>query len=236
MVRSLPALVAILVAVASTATPAAASAAPRIPLDASSPWPEMRHDSRNTGVSPIVARYHGDRPWAFRTGRGIFSTPVIGGDGTVYVGSADTYFYAHPAPTAGCAGGSRPAASSTPPARSPRSTPRLGSAPLTFGSADDEALPRHDARAAAGPASSGPSAPPSRRSRASRSTGGRATSRVGPGGNIYAGQHGRNRVRAAPQRQGPVDVHRRQLGLDDACRSPPTARASGDRSISTSTS
>ena len=40
------------------------------------------------------ARYHGDRPWAFRTGRGIFSTPVIGGDGTVYVGSGDTYFYA----------------------------------------------------------------------------------------------------------------------------------------------
>ena len=54
----------------------------------------MRHDSRNTGVSPIVGRYRGDRPWAFRTGRGIFSTPVIGGDGTVYVGSADTYFYA----------------------------------------------------------------------------------------------------------------------------------------------
>jgi len=61
---------------------------------ATSPWPEMRHDSRNTGLSPIAARYRGDRPWAFRTGRGIFSTPVIGPDGTVYVGSADTYFYA----------------------------------------------------------------------------------------------------------------------------------------------
>ncbi|MBV9916890.1 MAG: PQQ-binding-like beta-propeller repeat protein, partial [Solirubrobacterales bacterium] len=54
----------------------------------------MRRDARNTGASPIVARYHGDRPWAFRTERGVFSTPVIGGDGTVYVGSADTYFYA----------------------------------------------------------------------------------------------------------------------------------------------
>ena len=54
----------------------------------------MRHDSRNTGSSPIAARYAGDRPWAFRTGRGVFSTPVIGGDGTIYVGSADTYFYA----------------------------------------------------------------------------------------------------------------------------------------------
>jgi outer membrane protein assembly factor BamB len=57
-------------------------------------WPEMRHDSRNTGVSPITARYHGDRPWTFRTARGIFSTPVIAADGTVFVGSADTYFYA----------------------------------------------------------------------------------------------------------------------------------------------
>jgi outer membrane protein assembly factor BamB len=54
----------------------------------------MRHDSRNSGFSPIVARYHGDRPWFLRTGRGIFSTPVIGADGTVYVGSADTFFYA----------------------------------------------------------------------------------------------------------------------------------------------
>ena len=41
-----------------------------------------------------MARYHGDRPWTFRTGRGIFSTPVIGADGTIYVGSADHYFYA----------------------------------------------------------------------------------------------------------------------------------------------
>ncbi|HEY2636369.1 MAG TPA: PQQ-binding-like beta-propeller repeat protein, partial [Solirubrobacteraceae bacterium] len=35
-----------------------------------------------------------DRPWSFRTGKGIFSTPVVGGDGTVYVGSADRTFYA----------------------------------------------------------------------------------------------------------------------------------------------
>ena len=49
---------------------AAAATSPTVPLDASSPWPEMRHDSRNTGSSPIVARYHGDRPWAFRTGAG----------------------------------------------------------------------------------------------------------------------------------------------------------------------
>ena len=55
----------------------------------------MRRDRRNTARSPIRARYRrGERPWAFRTGKGVFSTPVIGGDGTVYVGSADTFFYA----------------------------------------------------------------------------------------------------------------------------------------------
>jgi outer membrane protein assembly factor BamB len=65
-----------------------------VPVQAKSPWPEMRRDSRNTGSSPIRAVYRGDRPWSFATARGIFSTPVIGGDGTVYVGSADQWFYA----------------------------------------------------------------------------------------------------------------------------------------------
>ncbi|MFN8161687.1 MAG: PQQ-binding-like beta-propeller repeat protein [Solirubrobacterales bacterium] len=65
-----------------------------VPVQQTSPWPEMRRDSRNTGASPIRARYRGGRPWRFRTLRGIFSTPVIGGDGTVYVGSADHDFYA----------------------------------------------------------------------------------------------------------------------------------------------
>jgi outer membrane protein assembly factor BamB len=65
-----------------------------VPVQASSPWPEMRRDSGNTGSSPIRGRYRGDRPWSFATARGIFSTPVIGGNGTVYVGSADRFFYA----------------------------------------------------------------------------------------------------------------------------------------------
>ena len=112
-------------------------AVPSVPLDASSPWPEMRHDSRNTGLSPIVARYHGDLPWAFRTGRGIFSTPVIGGDGTIYVGSADTYFYAiYPNGRLRWrlkTGGLIDAAAAL-----SAYDPKLGSAPLTFGSADDK--------------------------------------------------------------------------------------------------
>ena len=65
-----------------------------VPVLAGSPWPEMRRDSRNTAESPIRGRYRGDQPWSFKTARGIFSTPVIGDDGTVYVGSADGYFYA----------------------------------------------------------------------------------------------------------------------------------------------
>ena len=41
-----------------------------------------------------AGRYRGDRPWAYRSGRGVFSTPVLGPDEAVYVGSADTSFYA----------------------------------------------------------------------------------------------------------------------------------------------
>src|ERR1700683_5287207 len=63
-------------------------------VEQSSPWPTMRRDDRNTASSPIVADWYGDRPWQFRTGKGIFSTPVVGGDGTIYIGSADTWFYA----------------------------------------------------------------------------------------------------------------------------------------------
>ena len=55
----------------------------------------MRHDRFNTGRSPIRAKYHaGDRPWAFATGKGVFSTPIVGSHETVYAGSADTNFYA----------------------------------------------------------------------------------------------------------------------------------------------
>ena len=64
------------------------------PVEAESPWPLFRRDRRNTGRSPIAAAYHGDKPWSFRTGKGIFSTPVIGADNTIYVGSADHCFYA----------------------------------------------------------------------------------------------------------------------------------------------
>ena len=68
-----------------------------IPVQPDSPWPTFRHDHRNSGRSNISAIYHGDQPWAFQTGKGVFSTPVIDGQGTIYVGSGDHFFYAlHP--------------------------------------------------------------------------------------------------------------------------------------------
>lgn len=66
----------------------------QVPVQPDSPWAIFRRDHRNSGRSPIPAAYHGDQPWAFRTGKGIFSTPVIDADGTIYVGSADRNFYA----------------------------------------------------------------------------------------------------------------------------------------------
>jgi outer membrane protein assembly factor BamB len=65
-----------------------------VSLDPRSPWPKFRRTSRQDGRSPIVPSQSGGRLWTFRTGKGIFSTPVIDGDGTVYVGSADRTFYA----------------------------------------------------------------------------------------------------------------------------------------------
>ncbi len=65
-----------------------------VPLDATSPWPKFRRDSAQTGRSPIRPIDDGSAPWSFATGNGIFSSPVIGGDGTVYIGSADRTFYA----------------------------------------------------------------------------------------------------------------------------------------------
>ncbi len=68
-----------------------------IPVQADAPWPLFRRDHRNTGRSSIPATYHEDNPWSFQTGKGIFSTPIIDGEGTIYVGSADHVFYAlHP--------------------------------------------------------------------------------------------------------------------------------------------
>ena len=65
-----------------------------VPVKATSPWPMYRRTSTNRALSPIKPHDTGRQPWAFQTGKGIFHSPVIDEDGTVYIGSADTYIYA----------------------------------------------------------------------------------------------------------------------------------------------
>jgi outer membrane protein assembly factor BamB len=63
------------------------------PLDPASPWPKFRANELQNGRSPIRPVAKELTPWSYRTGKGIFSTPVVDGDGNSYIGSADTYFY-----------------------------------------------------------------------------------------------------------------------------------------------
>ena len=70
---------------------------PTIPTEHGSPWPKFRGDAHQTGRSAIHPDLTGGALWSFPTGKGVFSSPVVGADGTIYVGSADRYFYAiHP--------------------------------------------------------------------------------------------------------------------------------------------
>jgi outer membrane protein assembly factor BamB len=65
------------------------------PLEARSPWPKFRGNMAQTGATRLVpVAQPGARPWSYQTGKGIFSSPVIGKDGAIYIGSADRSFYA----------------------------------------------------------------------------------------------------------------------------------------------
>jgi outer membrane protein assembly factor BamB len=108
-----------------------------VPVQPNSPWPMMRRDQPNTGLSPIRATYRdGEHPWSFRTGRGVFSTPVIGGNGTVYVGSADGYMYAL-APDGELRWRFQTGGVIDSAAALGAYDPRFGSSTLTFGSGDE---------------------------------------------------------------------------------------------------
>lgn len=65
---------------------------------APAPWPVMRGNLQNTGrAESLVWSPRSDFaavPRVWRTGNGIFSTPVIDENERIYVGSADHYFYA----------------------------------------------------------------------------------------------------------------------------------------------
>ena len=65
-----------------------------IPLDAASPWAKFRANELQNGRTPVSPAINENlSPWSYRTGKGIFSSPVIDADGNCYIGSADTYFY-----------------------------------------------------------------------------------------------------------------------------------------------
>jgi outer membrane protein assembly factor BamB len=66
-----------------------------VPLDPESPWPKFRANAVQNGRSRLVPGVDPSlRPWVFQTGGAVFSSPVVDGEGTVYVGSADGSFYA----------------------------------------------------------------------------------------------------------------------------------------------
>ncbi len=84
-------LTALLVAGCSQAV--GSSVDPGVPL-ARAPWPKFRGNAAQDGASTVRPARTGGALWTFKTGKGIFSSPVVGADGTVYVGSADRIFYA----------------------------------------------------------------------------------------------------------------------------------------------
>ncbi|MBU2511679.1 PQQ-binding-like beta-propeller repeat protein [bacterium] len=78
-------------------SPAASSNSPHrytIPLDPQSPWPKFRANALQNGRSNVFPEPSERSPWVFKTAKGIFSSPVIDQEGTVYIGSADHFFYA----------------------------------------------------------------------------------------------------------------------------------------------
>ena len=60
---------------------------------ADTPWPMFHHDLRHTGLSPYNGPQTADQKWNFTTGN-LLSSPAIGVDGTIYVGSYDNKLYA----------------------------------------------------------------------------------------------------------------------------------------------
>ncbi|MGM0510107.1 MAG: PQQ-binding-like beta-propeller repeat protein [Thermoplasmatota archaeon] len=62
---------------------------------ADSPWPMFNQNRNHTSVSPYSTHgVNGTVGWKFSTGNSIYSSPAIGGDGTIYVGSNDHNLYA----------------------------------------------------------------------------------------------------------------------------------------------
>ena len=61
---------------------------------ANSAWPCRGHDARHTGQSPYIGAQTNNLKWSYQTGGGVYSSPAIGADGTLYVGGGDGKLYA----------------------------------------------------------------------------------------------------------------------------------------------
>ncbi len=60
-----------------------------------SPWPRFRQNIQSTGLSSVdTGSTTGALKWSYTTGNGVYSSPAIGADGTIYVGSDDSYIHA----------------------------------------------------------------------------------------------------------------------------------------------
>jgi outer membrane protein assembly factor BamB len=58
------------------------------------PWPMFGQNPQRTGRSPYSGPEVPYQKWSFTTGDSVFSSPAIGADGTIYVGSGDNNLYA----------------------------------------------------------------------------------------------------------------------------------------------
>lgn len=61
---------------------------------ADSPWPMRGHDAQQTGRSPYNGPSTPAKKWEFATDDDVLSSPSIGSDGTIYLGSEDGKLYA----------------------------------------------------------------------------------------------------------------------------------------------
>jgi len=64
------------------------------PVGARNPWPMFGQNPQRTGRTPSIGPGQPQLQWAFPTGGAVRSSPAIGGDGTIYVGSEDGRIYA----------------------------------------------------------------------------------------------------------------------------------------------
>jgi outer membrane protein assembly factor BamB len=61
----------------------------------SAAWPMFHQNLQHTGLSPFsTANDTGVQKWAFAATDAVSSSPAVGADGTIYVGSADDNLYA----------------------------------------------------------------------------------------------------------------------------------------------